>query len=256
MKGNIKKWFEASDWDTLIPRIEINFLKADSVFPYWIDIQRYVTKALENKGGNYSLAAEEIKRQLYQLLDRIPDLYRLKFKDKQTPFADDDTIKWITNEVMTAGKSDSKAQILMPPIMGEEYDKLNQEYEIACSELPKNIEKNIEKMQKAIDTDDRRKGKFLRRLNLANYCMQARMHELAKVHLTELVSNIDEYNLTLWEPALSTSVWQSMYLVNKEIISDSHDKELKLLLEKEQKELFIKVAKYNSIIAIKLQQKK
>jgi hypothetical protein len=47
-----------------------------------------------------------------------------------------------------------------------------------------------------------------------------------------------------------------MYLVNKEIISDSHDKELKQLLEKEQKELFIKVAKYNSIIAIKLQQKK
>jgi type VI secretion system protein VasJ len=257
IKGNIKKWFETCDWDTLIPKIEINFLKADSIFPYWLDTQRFVTKALGQKGGNCTLAAEEIKRQLAQLLNRIPDLHQLKFKDKQTPFADDETIKWIYDEIMsTSNKGDVNDQIILPPIIGENYETINYEYKQACSELPKNIEKNIASLQKAIDADDRRKGKFLRRLNLANYCMQAKFYELAKVHLSELNGLIEEYNLTLWETALCTAVWQSTFLTNKNLISSLHDKELKILLEKEQKELFTKVAKYDSIIAIKLKQKK
>ncbi len=257
IQSNIKKWYETSDWDMLIPRIEINFLKADSAFPYWFDSQRFVVKALEQKGGNYVLASEEIKRQLTQLLNRIPDIPGFKFKDKQTAFADDETIKWIYDEVRSsASKEEQKEQIILPPIMGEDYDSINHEYKHACAQLPKNIEINIAAMQKAIDTDDRRKGKFLRRLNLSNYCMQAKLYELAKVHLTELSIFIDEYNLPVWESALCTAVWQSMFLVNKELISSSRDKELKITLEKEQKELFKKVAKYDSIIAIKLKQKK
>ena len=257
IQSNIKKWFEDSDWDMLIPRIEINFLKADSAFPYWFDSQRFIVKALEQKGGNYVLASEEIKRQLTQLLNRIPDIPKLKFKDKQTAFADDETIKWIYDEVISSvSKAEQKEQIILPPIMGEDYDTINYEYKQACAQLPKNMEINITAMQKAIDTDDRRKGKFLRRLNLSNYCMQAKLYELAKVHLTELSIFIDEYNLPVWEPALCTAVWQSIFLVNKELISSSRDKELKLTLEREQKELFKKVAKYDSIIAIKLKQKK
>ncbi len=258
MQTNIKKWFETSDWDSLIPRVEINFLKSDSAFLYWLDAHRFVTKALENKGGNYSLAASEIKNQLAQLISRVPDFYKLKFKDKTTPFADDDTVKWILDDVMTSasGKGDNKDQIILPPIMGEEYEPITNDYKQACLELPKNIEVNIASMQKAISSDERRKGKFLRRLNLANYCMQAKMYDLAKVHLTELIGLIDEYNITLWEPALCTSVWQAMYLVNKEIISKSKDKELKTELENDQTELFNKIAKYDSIIALKLKQKK
>lgn len=257
MQGNIKKWFETSDWDTLIPRIEINFLKADNAFIYWLDVQRFIIKALVQKGGNYTVASEEIKRQLAQLVNRIPDIHKLKFKDKQTPLADDETIRWIFDEVMsTANQGEVKEQIIMPPIMGEDYDQINMDYKQACSELPRNMETNIASMQKAISADERRKGKFLRRLNLANYCMQAKIFDLAKVHLTELNSLVDEYNIALWEPALCTSVWQSMYMVNKEILSKTKDKELKLELTNEQTELFNKVAKYDSIIAIKLKQKK
>jgi type VI secretion system protein VasJ len=257
MQANIKKWFETSDWDTLIPRVELNFLKGDSPFPYWLDTQRFVIKALEEKGGNYTLAAEEIKRQLSQLLKRIPDLQNLKFKDRQTPFANDETIKWIYNDVISSASSgEQKDQVMLPPIMGEDYEQINNDYKQACSQLPKNVEINIAAMQKGIDIDERRKGKFLRRLNLANYCMLAKLYELAKVHLTELNLFIEEYNLSIWEPALCTAAWQSMYLVNKELISGTRDKEMKASFEKEQKELFNKIAKYDSIIAIKLKQKK
>jgi len=256
IRGKIKEWFESNNWDTLIPRIEINFLKADSVFRYWFDAQRYLVKALEQKGGKYILSVEEIKIQLARLLSRVPKIHTLKFKDKKTPFADDETIQWINDEVMSIlGKGYSSESVILPPIIGEDYDSINKEYEAACSELPDNLEENLAVMQKAIDADMRRKGKFLRRLNLANYCIQAKQFHLAKVNLFELKDIIEEYNLANWETALSTAVWQSLYLTNKKLLSDSKDEEAKIKIEKEQKELFSKIAKYDGILAIKLTQK-
>jgi type VI secretion system protein VasJ len=256
IQGKLKEWFDTGNWDTIIPRIEINFLKGESVFRYWLDLQRYSVKALEHKGNSYAQAAEDIKSQLARLLNRLPDLVQLKFKDKQTPFADPETIKWINEEVMIAsskGKSGDSA--ILPPIIGEDYETVNKEYEAAVSQLPEKMEENIASMQKAIDTDNRRKGKFLRRLNLANYCIQAKQFYLAKVNLLELKELVEDYKLSNWEPALCTAVWQSLYLTNNKILSDSADSETKSNIEKEQKELFSKIAKYDGILAIKLSQK-
>jgi type VI secretion system protein VasJ len=251
--GKIKEWFESNNWDTLIPRIEINFLKAESVFRYWFDAQRYLVKALEQKGGKYTLAAEEIKIQLARLLNRVPELHTLKFKDKKTPFANDESILWINDEVMSIlGKGKSSESVILPPIIGEDYDSINKEYEIVCSELPGKFEENLAVMQKAIDADVRRKGKFLRRLNFANFCFQAKQFHLAKVNLLELKDLIEEYKLANWESALCTAVWQSLYLTNKKLLAGLKDEEAKIKMEKEQKELFSKIAKYDGILAIKL----
>jgi len=256
IRGKMKEWFASNNWDTLIPRIEISFLKANSEFPYWLDAQRFVTKALEQKGGNYIQASEDIKIHLAKLLQRIPDLPHLIFKDKQTPFADDETIKWLNKEVKTSLSGGKGAEsIILPPIIGEDYDPINKEYEMACNELPENFEKNYSEMQQEINSDTRKKGKFLRKLNLANYCIQAKKYELAEVNLNELKTLIEEYNIAKWETALCTAVWQSLYLVNLKLISESTG-ETKIVLEKQQKELFGKIAKYDGILAMKLQQKK
>jgi type VI secretion system protein VasJ len=252
IQNKMKEWFSSSNWDTLIPRIEISFLKPDSEFPYWLDIQRYVTKALEQKGGNYTQAAQEIKMHLAMLLKRIPDLIQLKFKDKQTLFADNETKKWIDDEVKSMLGGGSGGAMLLPPIMGEDYEPLNEEYQNACNELPGNFEENLEKMQKGIQTDERRKGKFLRRLNQANYCFAAKQYNLAKINLLELKKLIDENYLAEWESALCTSVWQSLYLTNSKILMDMDKGVSKVNIESEQEELFSKIAKYNGVLAIKL----
>jgi type VI secretion system protein VasJ len=258
IQGKVKEWFNSKSWDKLIPRVEINFLKGESEFQYWLDAHRYVVKGLEQLGGNYSVAAEDIKTQLSRLITRIPDLVNLKFKDKLTPFADSDTIKWITDEVMisaSAGGVKTKPDIVLPPIIGEEYSEINKEYEAACGKLPAGFEDTVTVMQQGIFTDTRRKGKFLRRLNLANYCFQAKEFNLAKVNLAELDKLIDEYNLSEWEPALCTAVWQTEYLTNTKIISEVPKDQI-YILEKEQKELFSKIAKYNGVLALKLTRKK
>ncbi len=255
MQNKLKEWYNASNWETLIPRIEISFLKPDSEFPYWLDMQRYITKALEQKGGNYHQTAQEIKMYLAMLLKRIPDLLQLKFKDKQTPFADSETLKWIDDEVKSVLGDGEGGSALLPPIMGEDYEPLNKVYEDARKELPNNFEENFQQMQKAIQTDERIKGKFLSRLNLANYCFAAKQYSLAKINLNELIKTIEIYNLAEWESALCTAVWQSLYLTNSKLLSEADKGDSKNSIEKEQEELFSKIAKYDGVLAIKLNNK-
>jgi type VI secretion system protein VasJ len=255
IQGKIKEWFAGGNWDTLIVRIETNFLKPDSEFPYWLDPQRYVTKALEKKGGNFSKASEEIKCHLARLLHRIPDLTELKFRDMQTHFADEETINWIDEEVinMFGERGESGA---LPPIVAENYEHINQEYEKVCKELPQKFEENLNSMQQGVETDTSLKGKFLRKLNIAAYCLNAKQYNLSKVFLAELKKEIDDYNLSDWEPALSTAVWKTCFQINSKIIDETKDDTEAVMLEKEQKELFNKIAKYDGILAIKLNQNK
>ena len=253
IQGLIKDWLGNGNYDMLISRIEGEFIKENSPFRYWFDAQKYLVDSLEKKGENHKAAAEDIKLQLAVLLKRIPDLPELKFKDKQTPFAEPDTINWLNNDVKSVLNSDgSGGKNIMPPIMGEAYEQINKEYEIISKDMPENFEKNLLKMQSDINVEDRRKGKFLRRLNLANYCFKLKEYDLARINLLELKNIIETYNLTGWEQALCIAVWQSLYLTNQEIISKTKDKDLAVELEKEQNGLFHEIAKYDGILAIKL----
>jgi hypothetical protein len=176
----------------------------------------------------------------------------LKFKDKQTPFADNETIKWIDEEIKSVLSGGSGGSMILPPIIGEDYETINKEYGDACNQLPDNFEENLKSMQKGILSDERRKGKFLRRLNIANYCFKANHINLARINLLELKKLIDEFNLAEWEAALSTSVWQSLYITNSKLLSNMDKDDSKLNIEKEQQELFSKIAKYDGLLAIKL----
>ncbi len=252
IQGLIKDWFGNGNYDMLIARIENEFIKENSPFRYWFDAQKYLIDSLEKKGENYKSAAGDIKIQLALLLKKIPDLPELKFKDKQTPFADPDTINWLNNDVKVVLSSDGSGKSILPPILGEDFEQVNKEYEIIIKDIPENFEKNLLKMQSDLNVEDRKKGKFLRRLNLANYCFKLKEYDLARINLLELKDIIEKYNLAGWEYALCISVWQSLYLTNHEIISQTKDKDLAVELEKEQNSLFHEIAKYDGILAIKL----
>jgi type VI secretion system protein VasJ len=255
----IKDWFNSNNFNVLIPRIEVEFIKDNSEFRYWLDAQRYLVLSLEKKGGNYNIAAEDIKYFLLRLVSRIPEILNLKFAGGEIPFADKDTIRWINDEVKnkaaTAKSSDTNSNLLTP-IVDHSYDEINREYNLVVAGLPKNFESSYQTMQEKLSSEDRIKGKFLRRLNMANFCYEAKQYTLAKVNLEELKMMIDELNLDEWEPALSTAVWQSLYLTNVQLFFNIEIEENKNLLEKQQEELFYKIAKHNGLLAINLEQQK
>ena len=91
---------------------------------------------------------------------------------------------------------------------------------------------------------------------MANFCYEAKQYNVAKVNLEELKVMIDELKLAEWEPALSTAVWQSLYLTNIQLLFTVENEPVRNLLENEQEELFYKIAKYNGLLAINLEQQK
>jgi type VI secretion system protein VasJ len=253
----IKNLVTNGEWDKLVPEIEIRFLSenaGDECFRYWLDAQRYVVQALEQKGDKTSKAAQELVFHLARLIQRLPNLPKLMFKDGKTPFAEAATIAWLESEV--AGKLDGGAgrasEQILPPIMGEDYEPIAKEYETACAELPSNFEQNAAAMQKAIAADVRRKGRFLRSLNLANFCYTAKKYELAKALLEDLMPKIEAYQLAEWEPALCITVWQSAYLTNLKLLQAAPLPAQKTALEQQQEQLFAKISNYDCVRALTL----
>ncbi len=247
----VKNWISNSEWDALIPDIEIRFLN-DEGFAYWLDGQRYVVQALEAKGGKWQQAGQEVKFHLARLVQRLPELPKLMFKDKKTPFAEKATVKWLEDEVKSMLGSGKGEEKILPPIMGEEYEAINKEYEAACAELPENFEKNAAAMQQAIAGEVRRKGRFLRGLNLANYCLAARKPELAKALLADLRKKIEAYQLAEWEPALCTAVWQSAYLANLKLLGSDEHVAMKAELQAQQSMLFDEIGRHDCLRALEL----
>lgn len=254
----MSQWFNENKYDILIPRIELEFIRDNSEFRYWFDAQRYLVQSLEAKGGNYGLAAQDIKYHLARLIKRLPDLPDLIFSGGEVPFADKETKQWleeVSRSVSSGGGSGGGSAISIP-IVDAVYDDIKSEYMHALNELPAKFEENFEKMRQGLNSDERTKGKFLRRLNLANYCYEAKHYNVAKVYLEELKALIDELKLGEWEPALSVSAWQSLYLTNVQLLFTTDGETARAALEKQQEELYYKIARYNGILAINLEQQK
>jgi type VI secretion system protein VasJ len=247
----IDKLVGGKDYNALIPEIEINFINRDE-FLYWLDAQRYVIEALENRGSDTADAAAEIKIQLSRLLNRMPDLPKLMFADNKTPFASSETRDWIGEEVQGVFGGGKQQEKILPPIFGEEYEDINTKYEAISAELPANFDSNVKELQKMIAADSRPKGKFLRMLSLANYCHAAKQYKVAAVLFNELIELIDTYNIRDWERALCVSVWQSMYLNNDKLLKSDLPKEHIDELEKKQSELFDLIGKYDCLRALKI----
>ncbi|QQS36592.1 MAG: type VI secretion system domain-containing protein [Ignavibacteriales bacterium] len=256
----VKEWFTDNKFEVLIPRIELEFIKDNSEFRYWLDAQRYLVTALERKGGSYTNAANDIKYYLSRLNKRLPELKTFFFSGGEIPFADKETINWLgelgTASAESSKSSESVSSTMLTPIVDASFDDIQSEYKQAVSNLPAKFQENFEMMQQKIRADDRIKGKFLRRLNLANYCYEAKHYNVAKVNLEELNTTIDKLNLGEWEPALSTAVWQSLYLTNVQLLFTTDNDSTKFTIEKQQEELYNNIAKYNGILAINLEQQK
>lgn len=248
--------FAAKEWTTIITDIESKFIIGDTSaqFRYWLDGQRYVVLALEAMGAKEAEAAMIIKKYLAQLLELVPDLPKYFFSDGTTALASTETRQWLDESVRPlsgSGSSGSSTTVILPPIFGEEYDAINQEYENARTALPDQFEENAQAMQKAIEGDQRRKGRFLRQLNLANYCYAAKQYSLAKALLGELMHKIEQYQLTEWEPALCLAVWQTAYLTNQAWLKNQTGTAI-ADLQRQQSSLYEKIGALDIQRALKL----
>lgn len=192
----LKRLYLQQSWLELLEQTDSLF--GQSVNHLWLDLQWYVYQALCKAGAPYDGWAEIIKQDLNGLLSRLPGLEGLAFSDG-TPFADEVTMNWITQQVTMSAEwsNDSAASA---STAGDD-DILQLEPEVLAQADSEGIEAALNWLQNRPGTHTPR-HQWLVRLLMARVAEQYGKNEMALHLLSELDGNATQITLTQWEPEL------------------------------------------------------
>lgn len=177
----------------------------------WIDLQRYAVSALENLG--YTAPAQALVSLLKGVVEDFPDLAAQTMMD-DTPTANGETQNWLTYlfppppppapepefepepEPEPAYKSSAMRVETEDETAPGEPDLFEQAQEMAARG---NISGAIALLSGTIATERSGRGRFLRRVQLAQICLGAGRPGMARNILEEVVKEVDSRKLEEWE---------------------------------------------------------
>jgi len=171
----------------------------------WLDLQRYVVRASTELGNER--VASAIGSAVRELLAQFPGLPQMTLMD-DTPTANGETQAWLKELAATGGQQDSI--LSMPTEMSiddSEVDGSSQIAEIDPYQLAldavrsHNPEEAMRILTREIAHERSGRGRFLRRLQLAQVCIAANREPIAHAILDELAREIELRKLEDWEPA-------------------------------------------------------
>ena len=191
------------DWQTLLDVAEDAF--RESPYHFWLDLQRYVVAAMDGLGDRYEQAREAVLLETAVLVRRVHSLPQLTFLEG-APFADPKTRFWLEETVaplLTSGSESGSAHADQK--LEGSFDEARQ---LAAGGK---LAEAIHSLQEGIQMDGTRRGRFIRRFNMARICMQAGKTAVACSILENLDSEIDAFTLHEWEPDLTLEVWSQLH---------------------------------------------
>jgi type VI secretion system protein ImpA len=171
----------------------------------WLDLQRYVVTAVEGLG--YTAIAEAIKAELAALLKSYPDLTTLSLMD-DTPCANNETQEWLKGFV---GDTSRAAPVptwepryeepAETPAEGQEgAEKPPDAFELAMDAARSGRQQDaFEILIREASHQSSGRGRFQRRLQLAQVCLSTGAEEIAFPILQELAGTISKHQLEEWE---------------------------------------------------------
>lgn len=171
----------------------------------WLDLQRYVFRAA-NELGYYQIAAA-IRAEVNALLADYPALRQASLLD-DTPAANPETLAWL-DEIAPAAPAkaaytpaameDATEASWAAPDGGPEIVDANEvAMQAARSGRPQEA---IEILSREATAEKSGRGRFQRRLQLAQLCMSMGYERIAHPILEQLASEIDSRGLEGWEAA-------------------------------------------------------
>ncbi|MBF7978986.1 MULTISPECIES: type VI secretion system protein TssA [Rahnella] len=194
----LKRLYLQQSWLELLEQTDSLF--AQGVNHLWLDLQWYVHQALTRAGAPYESWAGIIEQDLSGLLTRLPGLEGLAFSDG-TPFADEVTMNWITQQVtMSSEWSNDSAASASTAGSGDD-DILQLEPEALAQADSDGVEAALGWLQNRPGTRTPR-HQWLIRLLMARVAEQYGKNDMALHLLGELDGNGARLTLTQWEPDL------------------------------------------------------
>ena len=238
--SDLGQLMQDEDWESLVTRCEAIFadnFEGGSGGCFCLDLQRFLSTALKElarKAGEegetqwkneYERVGKIILQETALLVELYPWISNLVYSD-EVPFADAQTKNWIEKAVKPILGSGT-AQSETPSAASSEADsKISEEFEQATDLLTRQkLNEALDLMQSSIDADATRRGRFLRRLNLANLCLDAGQSAMARPILEQLDGEIERFSLDEWEPGLCVKVWNYLRRCYQTLMSESEQTE-------------------------------
>ncbi|MDR3719376.1 MAG: type VI secretion system protein TssA [Bryobacteraceae bacterium] len=180
----------------------------------WLDVQRYAVRAATELG--YDLVATAIRSALNALLADYPGLSEATLLD-DTPAANQETRAWL-KEIAPAAPSPALASYEQPAEDeggGAEagFEKPPDAYDLAQQALRNgDSDEALDILLHAADQERSGRGRFQRRLQLAEVCLASGHARVAQPVLEQLTAEIDDNHLESWEsPALTARAFALLY---------------------------------------------
>ncbi|MFZ4835375.1 type VI secretion system protein TssA [Rouxiella sp. Mn2063] len=193
----LKRLYLQQSWLELLEQTDSLF--AQGVNHLWLDLQWYIHQALTKAGSPHDRWAEIIKQDLHGLLTRLPGLEGLAFNDG-VPFADEVTLNWINQQVMTSSDSWGNEPAASASTAGDD-DILQLESEALAQADSEGVDAAFNWLQNRPGPRTPR-HLWLLRLLMARVAEQYGKNDMALHLLGELEGNATHMTLTQWEPEL------------------------------------------------------
>jgi type VI secretion system protein ImpA len=204
-RQTIRRLASESLWGELIEAGEAAM--AEPCGRAWMDLQRYMVKALEAWGC--PAVANAIRAELRALISDIPEIANWTFDD-DTPVANGETQAWL-KEIAGPPQAapppppapEPEPVYEPPPRKAAEADPgaPPDPFEEAMAKVKKGrVEEAIEMLAQDIALQQSGRGRFHSKVNFCQLCLATKREHLAMPILEELVDTIDHHRLETWEP--------------------------------------------------------
>lgn len=172
---------------------------------FWLDGVRMVWQCLQ--GLNAEPAMTELEVTFALLLQRLPDLPHFRFHDG-TGFADATTCDWIAQHVSRHLHVTEPAPVAT--------DTQAAPWDCALLDAAPTLRKHglkaaVHQLKQGLHAAQGDRARFHWRLAQARLCVQAGKHELAKIQLEHLDTQLQRAGLDNWEPELALQVTQLLH---------------------------------------------
>ncbi|MBC7924296.1 MAG: type VI secretion system protein TssA [Bryobacteraceae bacterium] len=170
----------------------------------WLDLQRFVVNACAALGSDYDTIAVSIRSELRALLTDLPDLLESTLTD-DSPVANAKTQEWLRDILAEPGVGHPEPTLARLPVNEDSGHKGWEAKYVDPHVLAKEAvrlgqhQKALEILNKEIDRQRSGRGRFLRKLQLAQICIAAGKDTIAQPLLDDLAAAVDTHKLEDWE---------------------------------------------------------
>lgn len=162
---------------------------------FWLDLSRFAAEALDGLGGDYRDAKLAVEEETRIFVKRLGGVVSLSFADG-TPFADAKTRTWLR------GLADDGSALPTEPGDGA---SLSASVFAEASRLAKDnhVFDAVTILQGSLANASSGRERFMLRLGMIRLLTDVDQSALAHAHVEEILEQIKEYRLELWEPDLA-----------------------------------------------------